>query len=348
MKDRRQLLSEITEISALDIEEKLLIEHYKIMYPHKLEFLSNNWKWINNPESFDYRYPMVYMHEGEVIGHFNFMPYSAYKNGEILRASWGGDLSVLRPFRGSGIGLEILKSYISRLELFFSYGNDNSMNLVKKRLNWEEYYDTFMLYFSLMPFKNKKIPSVIRKLGNYVLRQGLKQLYKKHSVPHQTITFSEITPENLNNLVVNFDHLKGDTIYPIYSLEHLKWRLLDSPYKDAYKIVHFKTLNLYVVINIYNYEGLKYIDLMRTPENTTKEQLKTIIASLAIWSINNNVSLIRYYTAQKEYKDYLGDYLKLSVQNPRCCYFANEEEVFEDMKKSKWRWEIIDGDFERF
>ncbi len=348
MKNRRELLAEITDISALDIEESSVMEHYAIMYPHKLEFLKNHWKWINNNDNFNYRYPRAYLHEEKVVGHMNFIPYKAYKNGEFLSSSWGGDLSVLKEYRGSGLGLRILADYMKLNELYFSFGNDNSMNLVKKRYHWEEFYDTYMLFFPLLPFKNKKIPLPLRKIGNGILQFGIKQIYKKHSFPAKTITVSHINEENIKNLEVKKSELESDTIYPFYDFNQLKWRLLESPAKENYRIVHFKAIDKYVAVNIYEVNGLQYLDLMRTPEGITKEELKKVIASLAIWCINNNIVLIRYYTSRKDTKDFLGEGLKYSVQHPRCCYFSPNQELFEQMKSAKWRWELIDSDFERF
>ncbi len=347
MKNRRKLLSEITDISALDIDETMLLEHYAIMYPHKLDFLKKNWKWINNNENFDYKYPRAYLHDNKVVGHMNFIPYKAYKNGEFLSSSWGGDLSVLKAYRGSGLGLRILADYMKLSDLYFSFGNDNSMNLVKKRYNWEEYYDTYMLFFPLLPFKNKKIPAIFRNIGNTILQLGIKQLYSKYSLPAKTISVERVTSENIKHLIVKETELASDTIYPYYDYQQLKWRLLNSPLHENYRIVHFKSLNRHVAINIYEINGLQYLDLMRTPEGLTNSELKSIIASLAIWCINNNIVLIRYYTSNKAIKDYLGEGLKYSVQHPRCCYFSVNRELFDYMKTAKWRWELIDSDFER-
>jgi GNAT superfamily N-acetyltransferase len=349
MRNRAKLFEEIEMTSGYEVTKDQLREYYSIMYPNKVDFLMQNYLWLNNPDVFNYRFPQVGVHENKVIGHQNFTPFYGLLNNQRYTGGWGGDLSVLKAYRGTGIGMKLCRYLMAQTEIQFSFGTNVSMNMAKKRLTWVENYDTYMHFFSLTPLKRKKLPGAIRKIGNKFLQLGLYLYYKRNSVPPKSVTISAVDSENIKKLITRKEDLSENTVYTEYSYDQLKWRLLQSPYKDDYRIVDFQTLNLSVLIKIYELpDGQKHLDLMRTPERISDAELRMVISSLAIWALQEDISLIRYYTNLKDTSKFLSQNMKCSVQNPRCCFYSRDDKLFDNLKKSKWRFEIIDSDLEKF
>ena len=348
MKNKKDLIKEVVFDSSLNIEEQLMLDFYDEAFPNKNDFLTNNWKWINNPDYYDYKYPNIATHEGKVVGQLNFTPFTAVLNGEKLGAGWGGDLIVLKNYRGSYIAIRLIEDYLKKPLINFAFVNINSYNLLIKRYDWTAHENSYMHFFSLAPLKKKSIPTLFRKTGNAVAGIFLKLLYRKYAVPKSKIEIKKVDKESIKGLVDTLENHEPNTIYPLYDINQLTWRLLKSPYSDSYRVFSFPSLNIDVAVNLYLHRDSTQIDLMYIPPKASNEAIQKIIASIAIWSIKNNYQSFRYFTTDKTRSTFLKDTLKSSIGKQLCIFFSSDDALYEKMKNAAWRWQIIDSDLEKF
>lgn len=348
MKNKKDLIKDVIFDSSLNIEEQLMLDFYDEAFPNKNDFLTNNWKWINNPDYYDFKYPNIATHEGKVVGQLNFTPYTAVLNGEKINAGWGGDLIVLKRYRGSYIAIRLIEDYLQKPLANFAFVNINSYNLLIKRYDWTAHENNFMHFFSLAPFKKKSIPSIIKKIGNAAAGVFLKSLYRKYAVSRSKITVNKVNEDSIKGLVDTLDNHEPNTIYPLYDINQLTWRLLKSPYSDSYRVFSFPTLNIDVAVNLYLHRDAKQIDLMYAPPKASNEEIRKIIASIAIWAINNNYQSFRYFTSDPERSALLKNTLKSSIGKQLSIFFSSDKALYKKMKKAAWRWQIIDSDLEKF
>ncbi len=348
MKDKRDIIKEIIFDSAANVAEQSMLDFYDEAFPNKNNFLNNHWKWINNPDFYDYKYPNVAMHEGKVVGQLNFTPYTAVLNNEKMKAGWGGDLIVLKRYRGGYLALTLIEEYLKIPLMNFAFVNINSYNILLKRYKWTAHENNFMHFFSLAPFKKKSISPIIRKIGNATAGILLKSLYRKYAVSHNKIEIKKVDKESIKGLVDTMENHNQNTIYPLYDINQLTWRLLKSPYSDSYRIFSFPSINIDVAVNLYLHRNSAQIDLMYVPPKASNEEIRKIIASIAIWSIKNNYQSFRYFTTDKTRSTLLKNTLKSSIGKQLCVFFSSDDTLYEKMKKAVWNWQIIDSDLEKF
>ncbi len=348
MKDKRDIIKEIIFDSATNVAEQAMLDFYNEAFPNKNDFLTNHWKWINNPDFYDYKYPNIAMHKGKVVGQLNFTPYTAVLNNKKYDAGWGGDLIVLKRYRGSYLALTLIEEYLKKPLINFAFVNINSYNILLKRYNWTVHENNFMHFFSLAPFKKKSIPSIIRKIGNAAAGVFLKSLYLKYAVSQSKIKIKKVDKESIKGLVDTMENHKPNTIYPLYNINQLTWRLINSPYSDSYRIFSFPSLNIDVAVNLYLHRDSTQIDLMYIPPRASNKEIQIIIASIAVWSINNNYQSFRYFTTDKVRSALLKNTLKSSIGKQLCIFFSSDDTLYEKMKNVEWQWQIIDSDLEKF
>ena len=348
MKTRQQIFDELEYLSAHGVDERLVHEFYEEAFPHKSEFICNNWKWLNYPDFFDYKYPQVALHEGKVAGQQSFTPYKAILNGKSYTGIWGQDLFVLKAYRGTLLTKQIITDVINLTDITFSFLNQNSFNLLKKRFGFHHVAESYMHFFPLSPFRKKSLPLLAKNVSNAFSRFLLKFFYKRYSVTNREMSVEKINEENIKGLITDTGKLSPNTVYGLYDYEKLNWRLLQSPYADNYRIFSFKSLGISVAVNLYLSEKEKKIDLMYIPPGASQNEIQKIIASIAVWAINHDYHIFRYYTTDDSLSTFLKKSLKSSLGNQLIMCYSKNEVLFEELKKAKWSWQIIDSDLEQF
>ena len=348
MKDRRNIIKEIVFDSSANVTEQVMLDFYNEAFPNKNEFLCNHWKWLNNPDFFDYDYPHVTLHKNKVVGQLNFTPFTAVFDKREYKGGWGGDLIVLKKYRGSYLALRLIEDYLKVPSIHFAFVNINSYNILTKRYDWTVHENNFMHFFSLAPLKKKSIPSIIKKIVNAAAGVFLKSLYRRYAVPQSKIEIKKVDKETIKGLVDTTENHHPNTIYPLYDINQLTWRLLKSPYSDSYRVFSFPSLNIDVAVNLYLHRDSTQIDLMYVPPKASNEAIRTIIATIAIWAINNNYQSFRYFTTDKTRSELFKSTLKSSIGKQLCVFFSPEDALYEKIKKAAWRWQIIDSDLEKF
>ena len=348
MKTRQQIFDELEYTSAHDVDERLVHEFYEEAFPHKSEFICNNWKWLNHSDFFDFKYPQVVLHEGIVAGQQSFTPYKALFNGKPYTGIWGQDLFVLKKYRGTLLTKKLITDVGNVSDISFAFLNQNSFNLLTKRFDWHHVKESYMHFFPLSPFRKKTWPLFIKTTSNTFSRFALKWFYKRFSVPVGDLSVEKVDKENIRSLITKTDKLSPNTIYGIYDYEKLDWRLLQSPYSDSYRIFTFKSLGISIAINLYLAEKEKKLDLMYIPPGASQREIRTIISSIAVWAINNNFHIFRYYTTDSSLSTFLKESLKSSLGNQLIMCYSKNQVLFEELKKAKWSWQIIDSDLEQF
>ncbi len=347
LKDKSIKLSDISILSAHDIDDRLLLDFYNIMYPGRRN--SFIWKWLNRSSFYDNKIPLVILYGGRVIAHAGMIPFNVYLDGKYYTASWFMDFAVLPRFQRCGLGAILTEKWMEFSDLYVTFCNEKSMGLFKK-YGWVESFDTYLHRYLLMPFDRprfiKSMPLFIRKILNTASLPFLGITYHKYASPINNICFYDLNSNSLARFNASLN-MQDKTVVPIRDSDYISWRLLNSPDKDRYRVFSMKDVNdASIIIKMCSKNHFKYIDLLWVSAPHKYDVILRMISTLALWGINENYFCINAYTSDKELSNYLKESLKPIVTHPRFAFYTREAVLLEKLKHSNWHWELIDNDFE--
>lgn len=355
MKDKSIKLSDVSILSAHDVDDNLLADFYN-NNPLNNSSLIKYWKWKFYSSSFKNKIPLVMVYNGRVIAHIGLIPFEVFLCGNKYKASWMTDLSVLPEFqsRGAGMGRKLVtltKKWMEFSDLNLAIGNNNAIKFLK-HFGWIESFDTYLHCYLLMPFNYSKfassIPPFLRKILNIASRPFLNIIYYKYAFSIDNLRLDNLNSNSLDKFMTALS-LANRAVLPIRDSDYVSWRLLDSPDRAKYRIFTIEGINdVSIVIKMCNKHHPKYIDLLWVSNPSKYSVIRDMISTLAIWGRSKGYSYICYYTSNKELSRYLSKSLKSIVNHPRFAFYAKDITLLEKLKHCNWHWELIDSDFERF
>lgn len=347
LKDKSIKLSDVSILSAHDIDDSLLLDFYNIIYPGRRN--SFIWKWLNRSSFYNNKIPLVILYDGRVIAHAGMIPFNVYLDGKYYTASWFMDFAVLPQFQRCGLGALLTERWMEFSDLYVTFCNEKSMDLFKK-YGWVESFDTYLHRYLLMPFDRPRfinsMPLFIRKILNTVSLPFLNGAYRKYAFHVNNIRFDDLNSNSLARLETSLN-MPSNAVVPIRDSDYISWRLLGSPEKDKYRVFSMKEVNdISIIIKMCNKNNLKYIDLLWISNLHKYDAIRHMISTLALWGINENYFCINAYTSDKNLSNYLKESLKPIVTHPRFAFYTRDTALLEKLKHSDWHWELIDSDFE--
>jgi hypothetical protein len=375
--------SDFKFLSAHEVDPDLLYDFYRRMYPKRTDFFKSNWKWLYRSSFYDNRIPLVILVDNKVIAHAGLIPIKVRIAGKPYTASWYVDFAVVPEFQRKGLGIRLTKMWMEFSDLNITFCNDRSMGIFKK-YGWKESFDTYYQIHPVIPFDHpnyvRKYPGFVRKILNVLARPYLKLMYNRYAYPKEDVKIEGFTREAMDSFIGSRPYLKmmynryaypkedvkiegftreamdsfigsledasseGKSISPVRDPDFINWRLLESPERGKYKVFRTKGISCIVKLDVkYGNE----IDMLWTSDLSDFDAVRSLIASLAIWGMNNGYSHIRFYTSKKELSDHLSKSMKPHVKHPRFAFYSEDGELLLKMEQGIWNWELLDSDLER-
>lgn len=333
--------------SAFSVQENELIEFYNIAFNNRIKYLTNYWKWLNRCDFFNKKTPLIVEKDNKVIAHAGMTPFNLSLNGKEHTAAWFIDFKILDEYQRQGLGGLLTNEWIKYPDCCVTFCNHKSIGVFKK-IGWQESFETYRLINFIYLFNHpgfiRKLPLIIRKTLNFIVRPFLFLLYKIKAHAKQNYSIEKLSKNSLSdfyNLYKNqYNKNKSSTIR---DEEYVKWRIADSPNREHYYI--YSTDNFKAILLIHNNHST-YIDILWVSNNSDKLQLKRMIARLGLYGFENNIAYIRFLTMQKDIANDLKKALLSKIQYLRFAYFSKNNEIFDEMKKTQFDFELIDSDFE--
>jgi len=337
--------SDISILSAHDININLLIDFYRRVWPDRLNH--KIWKWLNRTSFYNNEIPLVILHRNEVVAHAGIIPFKVLVDEKYFTASWFIDFAVLPEFQRHGLGIKLTKRWMEFSDLNVTFCNNRSMGVFKK-FGWIESFKTYHHIYPLLafdhPFFVRHTPIIIRKVLNHLSSTFSNIIYHRYDTMVDNLKFDPVNKESLKEFMLTHKVPEKNTVLPVRDTDYLKWRLLNSPDKEKYRIIINDNSSIIVKIDN-NYS--KYIDILWVSNSFAYSIVRDIISALAIWGIYNNYSYIRHAISNKIMSNYLKKYLLPIVRHPRFAYYSKETELFNKIKKYNWHYDLIDSDFEK-
>jgi GNAT superfamily N-acetyltransferase len=349
LKEKEIKMSDISILSAHDVDTKLLIDFYRTMYPRRVDSLSHIWKWLNRSSFYQNRIPLVILYNARVIAHAGMIPFNVFLDRKRYTASWFIDFAVLPEFQGHGLALLLTEKWMEFSDLYVTFCNEKSMG-VFKRYGWIESFDTYLHHYFLMPFNHPKfagsIPRFLRRTLNMVSSRFLKLIYHKYAYSIDKLHLSDLNSDSFSKFL-SFLEIQSSTVIPIRDSDYISWRLLNSPDRDKYFVLSMSGgSNISIVTKLGNKGDSKYIDLLWVSDPSEYSIIRCMISTLALWGMSNGYSYIRYYTSNKELSSYLAKSLKPFVKHPRFAFYSKDAALLQKLTHPSWHWQLIDSDFE--
>ena len=312
--------------SACDIKENILLDFYATVYPKRRN--SHIWKWLNRSYFYNNKIPLVFLYENRVIAHSGMIPFKVSLNGKIYTASWFIDFFVLPEFQKRGIGTMLTEKCMEFSDIYVAFCNDKSMGIFKKQ-GWVETHDTYYHRYLLTPYLRL---ARIRRIFNIFSILN----YSKYSLGVRNTIFDCIESFRM------FKTLPSEnTVIPVRDYDYFKWRILNSPDTDRYRVFSIKHTDMNFIIKLcYN-----HIDILWVSEPKRYYVIRNMISTLALWGIKKGFLYIDFYTSDKALSSELLP-MKPIITHPKFAFYTKDEALLETLKRSNWDWEVIDSDFE--
>ena len=333
--------------SAFSVPESELVEFYEQAFNDRINHLKVCWKWLNRTDYFEQKTPLIVEKNGKVIAHAGMIPFDISLNGEKKSASWFIDFKILDEFQRQGLGGILTKEWVKFPDCSVTFCNHKSIGVFKK-IGWQESFEAYrMVNFAAMfdhPGFMRKIPAFIRKILNVAVRPFFFSVYKMNARTKQKFTIEKLSDENLHDFYDLYKTQKSEQkTSTIRDEKYVKWRVENSPNREKYYL--YSAENFKAILLIHNNHGT-YIDVLWTTKNSDEQQIKRMIARLGLYALKNKIAYLRFLTMQKNIAQELKKKTFSKIQYLRFAYYSKNNETFEEMKKNKFDFELIDSDFE--
>ena len=342
--------SDISIRSAHDIDQDLLYDFYKTMYPARAEMLIGNWKWLYRSSYHDNRIPIIMLYQDRVIAHAGMIPFDIALDGEPHSAAWLIDFAVLEEFQRQGLGRLIAKEWMAFSDLYCGIPNVKSLGALRK-VGWLETQQQLHHYL-LMPFDHprfkRSVPIFLRRVFNDVTGFFLKRVYCQYASSVENLRLDSLNRETLDAFMAVLNTTDDtNTVVPVRDSDYVTWRLLQSPVRDRYRIARVTgESELRMILKMNDRQESRYIDVLWISHPRRATEIRNMLATLALWGMASEIPYIRQYVSNGELSNILTESLKSFNKKIKFIYFTRDTALLEKLKYSDWQWELIDSDLE--
>jgi GNAT superfamily N-acetyltransferase len=341
-------LADIEIKAGKDVRESTLIEYYELMYPERVAFFMSSWKWLYTGVSADCKLPIVLVSGDKVIGHGGMIPVTLSVRSRSFKAGWFVDLSVLPEFQRKGLGTVLVNKRMELTDIQMTFPNEKSYGVFKKK-GWSEYHETYLHYVFIFPFNHQrfitKVPGYLRFIFNslYFPFFLVTLLGKTHGNPIDYLL--GVNEKSIKSFFDNYQlhrNCNKDIITIDRNMDFVKWRIINSPNRDFYKIY---TNNDFCGIVSFN-KNSRVIDILWVTDIENKKEIRKMISILAKYGRKLKFTYIRFFTTKRDLSSYLRHSILAFVTHPRFVYNIKMNDKSINMAGLRWEVELIDSDFE--
>jgi hypothetical protein len=346
-----QLLKKIEIKNATEVREDALTDFYQEMYPKRGEFLKKHWRWLYRVDQFSgAQPPLVALLDGNVIGHVAPIPIVLKKGRQEKLAAWGVDGGVLVPYRKSGIGFKLMEIWTQQYPIVLGFCTVALFRILVKQ-GWSPRMTTCSLQLPLRPDRHPRFQkglcmaplrlagcgwNLFARLVTMARMEGCKKL---KAIP--------LSPQRLENWDL-LHHPKEfrDPIHVARSADFMRWRLLNSPFREQYQILELGDSDVAAVVRTFQSGGLRRAQIVAISGNASdRGTLYRFFGGIVAWALEQDVDLIKMINSDPEVVRVAQRWLpKKAVQRFVCyCHDAKDEEM---MQSADHIWELIDYDFD--
>tara|TARA_B100000749_G_scaffold279751_1_gene273513 strand:- start:201 stop:890 length:690 start_codon:yes stop_codon:yes gene_type:complete len=225
---------------------------------------------------------------------------------------------------------------MKNVDIGVTFCNKKSLKIFKN-YNWNTDVNFFSTVIPINPFKLKKFNNFFSDFFNKFFFFFLCK-FNKMDKARNTISFYNLSKKNINKLRDKNNNL-SKSLKPLRDKKYLKWRILESPFKNQYLIASLKNKRQYFLIKKSQKNKNMYLEILMKPENISNYYLRSFLLEISKWAYKNNYVYIKFLIDKKTIKN-----LNLFLIYKRKLNFA----FFLKKKKinTSFQFDLIDSDFE--
>ena len=324
----------------LSIEKNILDYFYKKNFKNKFGFISKNWKWLYRIDFRKKISSLAIFFNKKMIGHSGVIPFQFLVDKKRYLASWFVDFIILPKFQKYGYGTKLAKNWEKRTKIGFTFCNKRSLKIFKKN-NWEINNKFYMFFLLIQPFNHLKCTKLLSKRVKIKLNKLFFYFFSKLNIfDKKKLIF--LFPELKN---INF-FIKEDPINfsPIRNKSFFRWRILQSPYFNQYKLVTFTNKKYFLLIKLNNSKKSKYIETLFHSKDIEFKYLRNLLLNLSQWAYVNNYSYIKILLDENKIKRL--NLFIVAKRNLNFAFYTKDISIKKKLQKNSFQFQLIDSDFE--
>lgn len=333
-------------VSAHEVDPEALRDFFHEMFPGRAT--ATMWSWLNRSTFFESRTPLALVQDGRVLAFSGMIPFRATIDHDATVAAWFVDFAVRPGLQRRGLGSELVPSWTSFPDAGLGFPNELSIGTARK-IGWHEDESVRLLFFPLRPLEHPRVkasvPRLFHKGFNGISASWCIRRYRRYSSGASRL----IRPLEHGDLEVlasaSAPPQKGHFI-PLRDVEYLGWRLWDSPERDAYRFI--RSGEACGVLKHRRKEGARGVDLLLVEGAKTPEDEIQLISDVALWAAKEGCSFMRQLACDPERTATIKARLGATARLRPLVFHSSNRDLNERLLQAKWRWQLLDSDFERF
>jgi hypothetical protein len=218
---------------------------------------------------------------------------------------------------------------------------------VFEKYGWAQSFDTYLHYYLLQPFDHptlaRLVPPFLHTPLNTLTAPMLRGVYHRHALALDALHVQPLDRKTLPTYTVHPSDPR--VVLPTRDEAYVDWRLLQSPDREKYRMVSLREGDLHVVAKLCS-EPVRHVDVLWISPLTKRDAIRETLAKMALWAMERDFAYLRAYYSIEELSDYLQRSLRPVVRHPRFAFYSRDDELFTALRDARWRWQLIDSDFE--
>ncbi len=341
----------VTIRRSTEVPEPALKSFFAEMFPQKSDSLARHWRWMYRVDDVPrVPAPMVAVLDGEVIGQYAQIPVEIGDQDVRTQAVWGVDYGVLDRFRRYGIGYRLMEAWLSQHPVHMGFATPASYRIALKQ-GWKPRLTTHLLQLPLRLQHHARfqqgpwrIPAeVLGPLLNLLARLVIRLRTRRWA----TLRPAALTPGHL----AGWSRLRHPeeperSVSVLRTPGFLRWRLLDNPFYDQYRLVDLPGSELRAFIRVMDGRRRKVVRILSISGHADgPEDIDRLLGSIIRWSLDHHIGLVQMVH---------GDTAVIGVARRwfpqrsvlRHVYYCNDPEGQRLLDDRPHLWEMLDSDFD--
>ena len=264
-----------------------LYDFYTNVYKNIKKSFIENLKWYyrigyNNFE------PIVIIVNNKIIGHAGLIPGEIEIKNKKYSVAWFTDFVILPEYRSKGYGKILTYEWMKICPHQVTFCNDKSLNIFQN-LDWK--FD-LSANRNIYPINYFSITPVLKGMGLNIGNDLIRYFLKKRLNKKTPVIPSKMSKKIIQDLSRIKQKVKENTANIVRDESWLRWRLIETPYKDD--IFFFEDNSDFIIGHIFYQNNLKRLNILYS--NTLNEE-KDIFKKVIKWSLENQIDFIWYITS---------------------------------------------------
>lgn len=335
----------LTIASAETLPTPALHAFYQKMHPHLGVKDYARLAWLYRDVA-----PVVALDGDTIVAHAARIPFTLNVGEQPKRCAWFVDFAVLPAYQGQGLGQRLTQRWMDYADTLVSFCNEKSMGVFRK-FGWQESFRPHLHFLPLAPFNHRRfrrfIPKPLRDFLNLMPKWYFQRGY--HQIAGASDLF--LTPVQENALVefLKTYHPPANAIIPLRDAPYFTWRLLNSPHREHYNIVHLADdPSVQAILKLNRQSPSPYVDILMLSNPLALLANTRLLAHIASWAGQQNFSYVRLLTCDANFSKHLKTTLRAFGTLHRFTFFAADPATQAQFQNHPWHFELIDSDWEQF